>query len=1207
MQPCATTEQLVKFLHDQLEGPKRETISAHVEDCQACQQALDQLTRSPVTKGVRATDRNCNGGDSLIVALLKAKTPLFFEEELKEVKPSEPELPDRQAEGSAMDMNDVDRSARPPYSCPSITGFKIIREIGRGGMGVVYEAEEERLSRHVALKVLPASALPHPKQVERFRREAKAAARLHHTNIVPVFGVGDQAGHSYYVMQYIDGQGLDEVLKELRLLRQDGSSPRPGASLEPLESQAPPGGCEGHDVQGPPSVTAADVARSLVSGRFEEPGSPASDGQSTEAGESETTILAPPIVPANLSPVGASPVVLTGSSKLSSHSSFSRPYFQSVARIGLQVAEALEYANRQGVLHRDIKPSNLLLDTEGSALVTDFGLAKMADSDDLTDTGDIVGTLRYMAPERFQGQCDIRSDVYSLGLTLYELVALRPAFEASDRHELIEKVLHQEPERLNRLAPKVPRDVETIIQKAISREPERRYATAAALAEDLRRFLGGHTILGRRSSRAERAWRWCRRNPWVAASLVLLILGSTVSAWQAVRATWAERAARIAEATATTQRNRAESEAEIAKAVNDFLNKDVLAQASADSQASPDTKPDPDLKVRTALDRAAKRIEGKFTGKPLVEASIRRTIGETYQKLGLHTEALLHLERALELNRLVLGNENHETLETMHALGEHYGFMGKPDLAEPMLVAALEGMRRLRGADHPDTLGIMLDLGALYHNQGRPREADLLFTQSLKGLGNEDLKRVTALNNLAISYQAQGRLAEAEPLLAEATEVLLKVHGPEHSDTLTAINNLAQLYFLQGNLAEAERRLNEVLKVRNRVSGPDHPDTLGTKIDLAIVYQGQRRWAEAEPLLKDVIEGRRRTQGADHRDTLNAMSSLATFYHSQGQSSKAESLLVEAVERGRRAYGANNADTLWFMQNLGSLYSIEGRLTEATSLLTEAENGLRTALGADHTNTLQAMSNLASLYGGLGKPAEAEPLLSHILDVNRRNLGSEHSNTFWAMQNLAACYDRLGKHADAEKLFRESLEGRRKVLGLEDPTTLTSLDMLATCYANQKKYKLAEPLFVEALEGRRRVLGNETPETLGTMASLGRLRVQCGKSSEAEPLLRECLEVRKKTMPDNWLRFNTESLLGACLVGEKKYNEAERLLISSYQGLKDRENKLPPAPKQRVSEASERIVQLYDAWGNKEKAGEWRKKLSSPPSSPSPPAVPPKP
>ena len=327
---------------------------------------------------------------------------------------------------------------------------------------------------------------------------------------MPVFGVGEYAGQPYYVMEYIDGQGLDVVLKELRRLRQEGLSPRPGAALHPLAEQSQPGVHDEQDVQGPPSITAAVFAWSLASGRFDGPGSPSAGRERARSrGGQHRNRRAADRLGEQPRAAGASPLPLAGSSELSSHSNFSRPYFLSVARIGLQAAEAIEYANRQGVLHRDIKPSNLLLDTAGSIRVTDFGLAKMADSEDLTDTGDLVGTLHYMAPERFQGQCDVRSDVYSLGLTLYELVALRRAYEASDRHELIEKVLHEEPERLNKLAPKVPRDLETIIQKAIAREPARRYATAAELADDLRRFLDGRPILARRASTAERSIRWC--------------------------------------------------------------------------------------------------------------------------------------------------------------------------------------------------------------------------------------------------------------------------------------------------------------------------------------------------------------------------------------------------------------------------------------------------------------------------------------------------------------------------------------------------------------------------------------------------------------------------------------------------------------------------------------------------------------------------
>ena len=201
-----------------------------------------------------------------------------------------------------------------------------------------------------------------------------------------------------------------------------------------------------------------------------------------------------------------------------------RTFFRSVARIGLQVAEALEYANRQGVLHRDVKPSNLLLDPKGNVWVADFGLAKAADAEDITHSGDIVGTVRYMAPERFAGKCDARSDVYALGLTLYELLALRPAFDASDRHELMRRVMSDEPQRLRGPVPNIPRDLETIIQKAIAREPAERYPSAAALAEDLQRFIDDKPIRARRVTPAEQAWRWARRNPAVAALAAGLFL-----------------------------------------------------------------------------------------------------------------------------------------------------------------------------------------------------------------------------------------------------------------------------------------------------------------------------------------------------------------------------------------------------------------------------------------------------------------------------------------------------------------------------------------------------------------------------------------------------------------------------------------------------------------------------------------------------------
>ena len=265
-----------------------------------------------------------------------------------------------------------------------------------------------------------------------------------------------------------------------------------------------------------------------------------------------------------------------------------------MARIGVQVAQALEYAHGEGILHRDIKPSNLLMDVKGTVWVTDFGLAKGGEDKALTHTGDIVGTIRYMAPERFEGQSDARSDVYSLGLTLYELLALRPAFQERDRPKLIQQVLNEEPPRLRKLNRAVPRDLETIVQKAIAKEPERRYKRAADLAADLQRFLEDRPIQARRVQAPERCWRWCRRNPILAgmmAMVVLALLGGIgvstgfglESSHQAVKARQKELAALDSEEKA--KKNEADA---IAKGKELATANETLTRTAADLTRSRD-------------------------------------------------------------------------------------------------------------------------------------------------------------------------------------------------------------------------------------------------------------------------------------------------------------------------------------------------------------------------------------------------------------------------------------------------------------------------------------------------------------------------------------------------------------------------------------------------------------------------------------------
>jgi serine/threonine protein kinase/WD40 repeat protein len=446
--------------------------------------------------------------------------------------------------------------------------FHLIREVGRGGMGVVYEAVQESLGRHVALKVLPPSAVLDPRLLRRFKREARAAAKLHHTNIVPVFGVGEHENTHYYVMQFIQGEGLDKVIGELRNLKR--------------QVDAPAGSGGNGDAVGPgsrvaTSATAADIAHAVLTGEF----AAARETANFEVGNDDTSDPAPPTLPLatenpeeRASDVPTSPrstevapasPALAGRTELSTRTGAEDRYWCELARIGLQAAEALHYAHTMGTLHRDIKPSNLLLDVHGSVWLTDFGLAKASDGEDLTRTGDVLGTLRYMAPERFSGQADARSDLCSLGLTLYELLTLRPAFDETERERLIRQVTSGELERPRRIDPHIPRDLETIILKSIDRDPGRRYQTVGELAEELNRFLNDQPIAARPISSVERAWRWSRRNPAVASLVTLIALLLTTGAIASTLAAASLQKVASDEKLARNDAEKARGEADVAR------------------------------------------------------------------------------------------------------------------------------------------------------------------------------------------------------------------------------------------------------------------------------------------------------------------------------------------------------------------------------------------------------------------------------------------------------------------------------------------------------------------------------------------------------------------------------------------------------------------------------------------------------------------
>ncbi|MGO9463424.1 MAG: tetratricopeptide repeat protein [Isosphaeraceae bacterium] len=380
--------------------------------------------------------------------------------------------------------------------------FRLLREVGRGGMGVVYEAEQMSLGRRVALKVLPMAAAVGPRGLQRFQNEARAAAGLHHTNIAPVYAVGSERGVPYYAMQFIDGQTLSAIVAQLRRRQGAATGGAPGAAEDQPTSRDAPAG---------------------------PPGEPA-----PEAGTSTA-------------PLGllSTPEGLRGGE-----------YYRIVAGLGVQAAEALDCAHQLGVVHRDVKPANLMVGAGGHLWVTDFGLARMQADASITATGDLVGTLRYMSPESAAGGAtrvviDHRTDVYSLGATLYELLTLRPVFPGTDRQEVLRQIAFDEPPPLRRLNRAVPAELEVVVLKALEKSPADRYATAQDLADDLRRWLDDRSILARRPSWARVAARWSRRHkPLVGAALTVLLMAAALGGgtwmWWAQKRAGAEGEARAA-------------------------------------------------------------------------------------------------------------------------------------------------------------------------------------------------------------------------------------------------------------------------------------------------------------------------------------------------------------------------------------------------------------------------------------------------------------------------------------------------------------------------------------------------------------------------------------------------------------------------------------------------------------------------------------
>lgn len=605
--------------------------------------------------------------------------------------------------------------------------YELLRELGRGGMGIVYLALHKVLKREVAIKMMPNSKWADTQ--DRFQHEARATASLHHTNIVPVFEIGQDGETQYYAMQYISGCTLSEIVADLR-------------------------GLESHEL-----ISNSDAFR-----RLELVGS----------------------ANANSSDSNVKPASMDGAASVGS--------FDCVARIGIQIADALSYAHMRGVLHRDVKPSNLIVDDNGVVWLTDFGLAK-TEEQSLTRSGQLLGTLRYMAPERFSGICDARSDIYALGATLYEVLTLKSAIETTDRMQLIDQIKEVDPKLPREIDPRIPLDLQSIVMKAMEKEPNRRYKSAREMRDDLIRFCERQPVRARPVGQLERTLRWARRQPLVTAMAGLFLLsmltGAGIATWQ-----W----------------RKAEQGLDKAREAVWSMLADVGTKKLSDV-------PQMALTRRQLLEDAVSFNESLLQLSDSIDiqvdtAQIYLQLADVQASLGMHEAAVESMDSAIalleKLEQIQFRNGSIKVLlaEAYHAKATELGDRNS-QLSERLLKDALE---LLSGLPEPKSLDAirmeaanLMSLARVDSTAGRIREAEQAFVRATQliepkiaeaGFASLNAYAHSGLASLLVSTQRQDEAEQSYLKMLELRRMALKSNP---SDPPNARLELARSLVLYGD------------------------------------------------------------------------------------------------------------------------------------------------------------------------------------------------------------------------------------------------------------------------------------------------------------------------------------------------------------------------------------------------------------------------
>ncbi len=814
------------------------------------------------------------------------------------------------------------------------------------------------------------------------------------------------------------------------------------------------------------------------------------------------------------------------------------PNPRAIARLFVEICDAVNAAHLHGVIHRDLKPGNIRVDRDGRPHVLDFGLSKTAEEDDgssaMTLTGEFVGSIPWAAPEQAAGRMadiDIRTDVYALGVMLYQMLAGQLPYgrERLSGPALLDAIQNMDPLPLRPLRRDVDHELDTIVRHCLQKDPTRRYQSAGDLGRDLQRYLAGDAIAAKRDSAAYLLRKQIRRH-WMLATVaggigLLVTVGFFVSL-----AFWrlAERETARAESEATKamgyladaqdeaaralsfsqqaqdQATRAATEAAKARAVNEML-RDML------TSVNPDEGNGRDARVVDLLDPTAARLdEGNLADRPEVEAAVRWAIGGAYASLGLYPEA------------------------------------------EQQFGASLD---RLKGIDEPnptDLLQAYKEYGRILRENLKVDEAEAVFREGL-ALCDEEAANVTCLQlrlGIANCFKGRGDYAESERLYREAIPPLEAVLGRSHADVATELTNLAQVLRELGKTDEAERLLREAVDIYQSTKGPGHTHTASTIANLSALLLSLGRFEEAESLALDSIATLREKHGDRHPRLATALASLGSLYVREGKLAEGEQALREALKIRVELFGEGDARVAEGYNNLAVLLYQLGRFAEAEEHMEKCVEAMRRVHGDRHPRVAHTLANLGTIRLYRGNRTAGRAALEEAADIQKELLGAAHPDRISTLRNISMSHRLDGELETAEQVLREILSLQRGDPDTAGDELALTLDNLGGVLQDAKRYEEAEALLTEALETRKRVFGPvhaSVALSLNNVATIKRLR---NEFAAAEEYSRMATEMATQALPTgHWQPEQFRANWGLTLILIDRFEDGEQQLLQAYEAI----------------------------------------------------------